>query len=391
MKRMLMLSVAASLACGGAGRDSEARIAVVERGEVSDRVLLTGSLEAIASNDLMAPATPVFRLNIQFLADDGSEVKKGDKVVEFDNSQLSTNLAEKEQAVLTAANDLAKQNAQSRVTLADKRFDVLSKRVALDKAKLDAAIPADTLARRTYQEYQLALTKAESAHEQARADLATQEKTAALDRQIKELAYQKAERDYLSSLEAMKKLVLVAPQDGIVVIPDIPWEGRKLQVGDDVWPGRPVAKFPDLRAMKVMAVLSDVDDGRVAIAAEVGCRLDAFPDRVFKGKVKSISPVANEVGKSELRRQFDVEIVVDDSDAEIMRPGMSVLVEVAGPNKKDVLLVPRAAIVSRDGSTLVELDGGKKVGVDLGVCGPMACEVHSGIAEGDRVVVGGEG
>ena len=58
--------------------------------------------------------------------------------------------------------------------------------------------------------------------------------------------------------------MLNAPRDGIIVIGEHPWEGRKFHVGDTVQPGWTIVSLPDLSAgMEVRAELSDVDDGRV--------------------------------------------------------------------------------------------------------------------------------
>ena len=65
-------------------------------------------------------------------------------------------------------------------------------------------------------------------------------------------------------------------------------EGRKYQVGDNVWVGLAVMRIPDLNAMKVVAKLSDVDDGRIARGMRANCTLDIDPDRTFAGTVTEI-------------------------------------------------------------------------------------------------------
>ena len=57
-------------------------------------MLLTGELDALNSVELSVPHTPSFRLSLQWLAEDGIAVKAGERVAEFDNSQLTSTLAE---------------------------------------------------------------------------------------------------------------------------------------------------------------------------------------------------------------------------------------------------------------------------------------------------------
>lgn len=178
---------------------------------------------------------------------------------------------------------------------------------------------------------------------------------------------------------------LKAPRDGMVLVGDHPWEGRKLQLGDSVWVGLAVATLPDLSSMIVQANLSDVDDGRIAPGMEVVCTLDAYPNAPYRGQVTEISPVARESKRSPLLRYFPVRIALDKSDPEHMRPGMSVRVEVLGAEKKDALLVPRAALDFSGGKTRALLASGGAKDVKLGPCGAEECVVLGGLEEGARL------
>ena len=122
-------------------------------------------------------------------------------------------------------------------------------------------------------------------------------------------------------------VALRAPSDGIFVIAEHPWEGRKLEVGDNVWIGMAVARLPDLEKMKVNALLSDVDDGRVAVGMHANAILDAYPELVFLGVITDVSPVAREPSQHSFRRSFLVAMALDRTDPRML-PGMSVRVEI---------------------------------------------------------------
>src|SRR5690606_4885691 len=139
-------------------------------------------------------------------------------------------------------------------------------------------------------------------------------------------------------------LSLKAPRAGIAIVRDHPWEGRELVAGDTVQPGWEVVELPEMSAMRVLAYLSDVDDGAVTPGARVLCRLDAYPDAPFEGTVEEITAVAHEVAQQSLRRAFHVRVALERTDPERMRPGMSVQVEVPGPRVSGALLAPRAGL-----------------------------------------------
>jgi HlyD family secretion protein len=146
-----------------------------------------------------------------------------------------------------------------------------------------------------------------------------------------------------------------------------------------------VATLPELASMIVQANLSDVDDGRITPGMAVLCTLDAYPTVTYRGRVVEISPVARESQRSPLLRYFPVRIALEKSDSRLMRPGMSVRVEVLGPETRNVLLVPRAALDFAAGGPRALLAAGGTAPVRLGPCSPAECVVESGVAEGTRL------
>ncbi len=362
---------------------------VVSKGSIKERILLSGELAATKSAKLKTPRTRSGRVAIRWLADDGVAVKEGDKVVEFDNSQLVSELQDRVLAELRAYNDLARQRATNRVAEADKQIAVNRTAIAFAKAELEAKVPRDSVSRRVFEQRKLALEQARFALERATDDLEATRKSAKLDLEIKRLALDKTARAIETTQRSMKALVLSAPRDGVVSIGNHPWEGRKLEVGDMGWPGLTVIELPDLSEVGVKAKLSDVDDGRVAVGMTVACTLDAFPDRQFLGEVTTVSPIARAPENQSDRRSFDIKIALEETDATIMRPGMSVKVEITEQRAKDVLVVPRGCLSFDGEQATAQLENGDNVNVEVGACNAHQCEVTSGLTEGTRLRTAG--
>jgi multidrug resistance efflux pump len=372
--------------CSGAGaRTEEGEDLVVRRGTFRQRVLLTGELEAERGEQLQVPRTDAFQIQVRWIAEDGTLVKAGDRVVEFDNTQFASDLEEKRLRASDTGSELERTQAETRTNLAEKQFQVEKAKSELAKARIAAAIPQDLLSLREYQERQLALKRAESELAKAEEDLAAQRQSSGKDVDVRRISMERSRREIQEVEQAIDALTLRAPRDGMVLVAEHPWEGRKFQVGDSTWVGMTVASLPDLSSMRVMASLSDVDDGRVQPGMEVLCTLDAFPGKVYKGRVKEISPVARESGRSPLLRYFPVRIALDRSDPERMRPGMSVRVEAMGQERKNVLLVPRAALDLSGAKPRALLADGGAAEVRLGPCAALECVVESGLDEGARL------
>ena len=392
MKRALMLL--ALSACRGtvekhATTAEATRTQVVKRGDITDRVLLTGDLHAVASVDLSVPRTETWQLVIRWLAEDGANVKAGARVLEFDNSAVTQQLEQKHIALLEAELTFRTARDLARMETENKQNVLRQHQIALEKAKVRADVPADLLPAREAQERQLEKKRMEVQVKKAEEDAIAQKQESELDLHVKQIELDKARRAIEASEKTIADLVLTAPKDGIVVIDDHPWEGRKFHLGDTVQPGMTIMSMPDMsQAMEVHSELSDVDDGRVAVGMTGTCTLDAYPATPIACTVTDLTPVARVKGEQSLRRAFAVKLALAASDGSRMHPNMSVKIELAKPPVKNVLVVPRGALVVDGKTTRVRLPSGLR-DVTVGACDAQGCAVASGVAEGDTVVIGG--
>jgi len=357
----------------------------VRRGDLRTRLLLTGELAAAEAVALTVPRTPTWQLQIRWLEQDGTPVKKGQKVVELDNSSFTTELEEKKLSASEAEKELARTEAEARTAAAEKRFTVQQKRTDLEKARIAAALPADLLAGHEYQERHLAVRRAEVELAKAEDDLATHVDASAADLAVRRVALEKSRRQIREAQQAIEELTLRAPRDGILLLAEHPWEGRKLQEGDAVWVGLAVASLPDLSSLVVDAALSDVDDGRVTPGMEALCTLDVYPGETFHGRVADVAAVAREAPRRPLLRSFPVRIRLDRVDPRRMRPGMSVRVEVMGREVRNALLAPRAGLDLGVQPPRARLAGGRTAEIRLGPCSAGECVVEQGLREGERL------
>lgn len=364
---------------------------IVRRGDLRPRMLLTGELVAAEAVELKVPRVPTWQVQVRWLAEDGSAVRAGDKVAELDNSSFTSELEDKRAAAADAATELARKQAETRTSLAEKEFNLQQKRTELEKARIAATLPEGLLSAREYQDRQIALRRAEVELAKAEKDVAAHRKGGVADLEIQQITLGRSQREIGQAEGAIQALILRAPRDGIVVSADHPWEGRKLREGDNVFVGMTVATLPEMSTLRVQADLSDVDDGRVRPGMEAVCTLDAYPGASFRGRVVALSAVAKESPRQPLLRSFPVQIQLDRLDLQKMRPGMSVRVEVLGPEVRSGLLVPRAALDFSAERPRVFLAGGGPREVRLGPCDALFCVVEQGLEEGARLTESARG
>lgn len=359
--------------------------AVARRGELRDTLLLTGELRAAQAVDLIVPRTPRWRLQLRWMVDDGTAVEAGDRVVEFDSTEFTSDLEEKKLSLREQENELERLRAEGEVTVAERQLAIEQKEVALAKARLEADVPRELLAERDYEDAQLALRRAELELAKAEEELESARAEQQAELAVKRIEIDKARREIEAAERALEAVTLTAPEAGIFVVEEHRWEGRKIQEGDMVFAGMTVARLPDLTTMEVDARLSDVDDGRVRPGMEATCTLDAYPEQSYPCRVTSVAPVARESDRSSLLRFFDVGLELLEDDPQRMRPGMSVKVEVVGRSLPDVLLAPRRALDERAEPPRARLRDGGVVEVELGPCNAHDCVVLDGLTEGQEL------
>jgi HlyD family secretion protein len=204
------------------------------------------------------------------------------------------------------------------------------------------------------------------------------------------------------------------PMAGIVI-------AKGVELGESVTSG--VSSFnegtvmftvADLKSLLIKVNLNEVDIAKVRVGQPVRVTLDAYPQKVFNGKVRFVAPAAKIVDKIKV---FQVEIALDQLD-DAFRTGMSANVEILGESRPKTLSIPLEALQRRDGKTVVyrlkpnlpekqvakareALNGRSKfvwlsenwkdyfdaVPVDAGIATLERVEVRAGLKAGDQVAL----
>jgi HlyD family secretion protein len=382
-------------ACSGGRADTgtpaaggELRVA---RKPVEDVFLLTGDLRAVRSVSLNTPRGEG-ELQIRWMAEDGSEVEEGDRLVEFDASRLIQTIEERRLKLRQAENDRESRERSAAAEAERKRVAVEKAAVEAEKARIDAVVPRELRPAVEWRKFQATWQEKKAALEKARLEREAYAVTSRSEIATARATEDKARREVAAAEKALGSASLVAPKAGIFLVGNFwqwgPEGPRKLQPGDTVWSGYTVGTIPDPSEMEVQAALAESDHGRVAPGMKARCILDTYPDRVFEGRVEEVGSVARESGRgwfsSATRPGFPVRVSLARTDP-LMRPGLSVRVEVVRAAWENALSVPRGAVRFEKEGPVVRRAGGGVAEVRLATCTPVECVVESGLEEGDRV------
>ncbi|HSA96212.1 MAG TPA: HlyD family efflux transporter periplasmic adaptor subunit, partial [Acidobacteriota bacterium] len=383
----VLLGALALVSCSRAGKFETVKVI---KSALDFKVHATGQLQSAAPLFIDCPSVErMYEFTISFMAPEGKAVNKGDMVVAFDPRELLQRLQAKQSELDTATKELQRMRLQEDQTKETLALKLEEEKVNRQKAVRKADYPEGLIAAMELQKRKMELDLADLQQTLAERRLANQISGMASRVQVQE-AKVRLLSDQVAKLELdVRRMNVLAPKAGVVVY-TTNWDGGKKAVGDSVWLGDSVLELPDLGRMQIKAVILEVQAGRVEVGQSADVRLDANPDRAYKGRVSSLGTVFRVKSDSQPAVVFDAVIDLAESDPDLMRPGMAAGVDITVSSKKDVLQIPDAAVVYSEQGAAVWKKGpvsNDLTPVTLGARSAGMVEVLSGIAEGDSIVV----
>ena len=358
------------------------KLAGVERGDIARSVVATGKIEPLAKVEVKSKASGIVK---QIFVHYSDWVKQGQVLVELDKENLQAQVRESRAALQAAqaAEEAASATFERNKVEAEgpdlpflksstERAQELKKQGLIAQALLEDAEKA----------YQLALNRqmtslrniAVSRADIARAKAQTAQAQAALDR----------------TEEDLRNSTIVSPMDGIVL-------SRDVEIGDAVSSilvlGSQATKLFTLGDVSDVYVLGKVDEadiGKVYLGQSARIVVESFKDKKFSGKVTKISPLG--VEKDNVTT-FEVRVSIHNPSGEL-KANMSANAEIILEEKKNVLLVPEAAVIyDKQRKTSLEVPdpanekGRRQVAAKLGISNGVKTELIAGLKEGDKVIL----
>ncbi len=152
----------------------------------------------------------------------------------------------------------------------------------------------------------------------------------------------------ISGNSASQNARVIAPMSGVVI-------KKGVELGETVTSG--VSSFnagtilftvADLKSLIVRVNLNEVDIAKVSVGQPVRITLDAYPQKVFTGRVSFVAPSAELIEKIKV---FKIEVALDEL-GDSFKTGMSANVEILGEKRDKATSIPLEALQKRDGKTI---------------------------------------
>jgi HlyD family secretion protein len=288
---------------GSAPKESPYVTMPVQRGNVSQVVSSTGTLQAVVT---VLVGSQISGTIDKLFADFNTKVKAGQVVAQLNQDKFKAAVDQARANLLAAESNLAK----AKVSVVDaqrtlERNRELRKRDLMAQSELDAAQTAYDAALA-----QLEVNKAQAAQAQAALNQATVD---------------------------LNNTVIRSPVDGIVI-------SRSVDVGQTVAASLQAPTLftiaNDLAKMEVHTNVDEADVGNVSEGQEVTFTVDAFPARRFRGRVHQVRNAPTVVQNVVT---YDAVVRIDNEEL-LLKPGMTANVQFLVKRSEDVLTIPNMAI-----------------------------------------------
>ncbi|MCM1504714.1 MAG: efflux RND transporter periplasmic adaptor subunit [Muribaculum sp.] len=259
----------------------------VEKGEITETVTATGTVESVTQVDV---GTQVTGIVDKLYADYNSVVHKGELIAEIEKTLLESEL----------------RSADANMESARLTYEYNKTNYERDKKLHDKQLISDY-------EYQTSLK----------------------DYEVSKTAYEKAQADRVRAAKNVNYAEIYSPIDGVVI-------SREVEVGQTVVSSMNVANLyviADLDNMQVVGNVDEADIGQVKLGQNVVFTVEAYPDHKFEGHVTQVR--LNPTTESNVVT-YEVVVAAPNPDHKLI-PGLTANLTIYVTQESDILTLPNSA------------------------------------------------
>jgi len=353
------------------------RVEEVSAGAISETINFSG--EVTAGSEVQVVPKTAGKI-IRVAARVGDEVRQGDLLVELEAKELAVTVKQAEAAVEMARANL--RSAQSGGTLAQlkaatEQAEANCTNTRANLQRIESLYLEGAVSLQQVEGARLQFKVAESQYNLAREQLELFERG---EGQVEVLRAQVTQAE--AGLEMAKlnygNARITAPVNGVI-------SSVNAEVGNMASPGTPVVTIVNVEGVTVSVMLTEQTIGMVARGLSVEVEIPSLGQN-FQGEISDVAPSRLTGTKS-----YPVKVCILDAPG--VKPGMFARLKLAVARSEDAVLMPRTALVEREGEYFIfSVKDGKAVrrAVAIGLENEQYAEILSGFAVGEEVIVAGQ-
>lgn len=344
---IVILSFVLFTACSGS--QNEIVLHQIKYSTYTDEIVVEGTVEALQSSTITCPR----RLDgtIVYLAEDGAFVKEGDTVCVLENRQAENFF----QNTLDRVEQYQAQYEKGKANL-EMQYAMLQAQVQTNQAQtsisnLDSVqLQYLSVQDRKIKELELKKTAIEKRKLERKLELLELINESELKKLQLQIKQQESEVDRIKGI--LDQLIMLAPQDGMVMRSNSRRSDDKVKEGDEVWGGMPLLDIPDKTRLKVTILASEADYKRINEKDSVVFTFNGMPGNLAWGKIDRKAPMGKPFSRNSKVKVFEITASVDSFKV-LPELGLSANCRVILEEVKDTLVIPQLAVFEEDSMKVV--------------------------------------
>ncbi len=303
-----------------------------------------GELQARRSEKIKGPdglrTVNIYQITISNLVPEGTVVQQGQFIASLDRTELDGKIKESQTEIEKIVTQLDQAKIDTAIEMRGLRDDYINVSYSLKEKQLTLEL-SKYEPEAVKQQSQLDLEKTQRELDQLETKLKlTKEKSVAKIGEIN-ASYRQQEFKLNQLLELQSQMTVNAPKAGMVIyVRD--WNGKR-GPGSQVSAWDPtIAELPDLSEMITKAYINEVDISQVMPGQKAKITLDAFPGKLFTGKVITKANVGEQVRNFDTK-VFEVIVLLNSIDS-LLRPAMTTGLDIMVDSIPGCLQVPLESI-----------------------------------------------
>ncbi len=352
-------------------------------------VAAAGTLKAVRATPIVVPVETGRSQKVAALARDGSLLKAGDLVVEFDPWEADREAANGKADLSAATAKIEKTDADGVKTARSLTLDRDVAKEQLSRAQTFLLTDDRLFSRNAVIESALDRDLYAKKADVAERKLARSGRLSVAERALGEIEAGKARTSIANAEKSLRALRIVAPHDGLLVL-ERKWTGEPPFVGDSLWPGQKVAEIPDLSKLEARVFVLEADAAGLKPGLPARLSIEGRPGAEFAASVVRVDPLAKPRDRQSPVKYFETVLALDKPDPSFMRPGERVRAVIKLEEAPGVVAIPRGALFEKDGKRVVyrqESGGFAPVEVKVGRNSISRIVVEQGLRPGDRIAL----
>lgn len=301
---------------------------------MAELLVLTGKISSAKKQVVTAPKTSRWQIQIQWMEEEGKVVNEGDTIVVFDGSDVQSQLEINEERAETITLELkqTKMELEQKLTEAEGQLKVARMRV--DKARIEASVPASEVSQYDKGQYELTLQRMllEQVKAEEKLKLAKEELRTGV--QKKRLDLLKVGEEITFQQRQLKNLNVTAQFTGPVSYAMHPWSGQKMAAGINAQASWTILDVQATENFQIESWVHEIDADKLSRDVKVDLALDAYPNKRYQGELAFKSTQSEKKEQWSGSVYFPVTFTFSKIPKEKLLPGMSVRILVPDVDKE---------------------------------------------------------